>query len=90
MRHAPGGDQEALLDVLDRVLTKGIVILFDIDVSVAGLRIVEITGRTTVMSIETYTKMTAPAQDDASNEALIAAAEEYLRALPTDAPHLPH
>jgi gas vesicle protein GvpA/GvpJ/GvpM family len=43
-----------MLDVLDRVLDKGIVIAFDVDVSVAGLTAVRVTGHVIVASIERY------------------------------------
>ena len=42
------------IDVLDRVLDKGIVIDFVIDVSVVGLKAVGFTGHVTVMSVERY------------------------------------
>jgi len=44
----------SFIDVLDRVLDKGIVIAFDIDVSVVGLRALTITGHVMVMSVEQY------------------------------------
>src|SRR5436309_15312818 len=47
-----------LIDVLDRVLDKGIVVVYDINVSVVGLRLVEFTGRVIIASIETYRQMT--------------------------------
>ena len=78
-----------LLDVLDRVLAKGIVILYDVDVSVAGLRLIGISGRTMMMSLETYTKMTEPKPADReSSEALISAADAYMSRLPGHPPHL--
>lgn len=43
-----------VLDVLDRVLDKGIVIAFDVDVSLAGLKAVRMTGHVVVASIERY------------------------------------
>ena len=42
------------IDVLDRVLDKGIVIDFDVAVIVAGLRTIGVTGHVTVMSVEQY------------------------------------
>jgi len=79
-----------LIDVLDRVLAKGIVIVYDVDVSIAGLRVIEMDGRAMAMSLETYTKMGGPPSAEATNSpALISAAEEYLGRLPTgDAPHV--
>jgi len=85
-RHAP---EHPLLDVLDRVLAKGIVILYDVDVSVAGLRIIEISGRTMMMSLETYMKMTEPQPADReSSEALISATDAYLSRLPGHSPRV--
>ena len=43
-----------MLDVLDRVLDKGIVIAFDVDVSVVGLSAVRVTGHVVVASIDRY------------------------------------
>jgi gas vesicle protein GvpA/GvpJ/GvpM family len=81
--------ERPLLDVLDRVLAKGIVILYDVDVSVAGLRIIEISGRTMMMSLETYMNMTEPQPADReSSEALISAANAYLSRLPGHSAHL--
>jgi hypothetical protein len=42
------------IDVLDRVLDKGIVIDFDIDVTVIGLKAIGFSGHVTVMSVEQY------------------------------------
>ncbi len=42
------------IDVLDRVLDKGIVIDFDIAMTMAGLRTIGFTGHVTVVSIEQY------------------------------------
>lgn len=92
MHARPTNDGPTALDVLDRVLTKGIVILYDIDISVGGLRVIEIDGGVTIMSLEMYTKRFAAPADGAGTEALVSAAEQYLRDLPGgDAPHLhPH
>ena len=81
-----------LVDVLDRVLAKGIVISYDVDVSVAGLRVIEFVGMTTIMSLETYVKRVGPSANDGTSVALVSAAEEYLRDLPRgDGPNLnPH
>ena len=77
------------VDVLDRVLAKGIVIVYEIDVSVAGLRVIEMDGRVMAMSLETYLKMAGPPSAEAANSpALISAAQEYLGRLPTG--HAPH
>lgn len=84
-------DAPTFIDVLDRVLSKGIVIVYDIDVSVSGLRLIEIDGMTTIMSLETYTKRVGAQAGGEATTALIAAAEQYLRDLPGDAPNLnPH
>jgi len=72
-----------LIDVLDRVLSKGIVILYDVDVSIAGLRVLEVSGRTVILSLETYTKMTEPPTHDAeASDASMEAVTAYLRRLP--------
>ena len=81
-RTAAGTSAQPLVDVLDRVLTKGIVILYEIDVSIAGLRVVEITGRTVVLSLETYTKMTEPPPAADASDALMDAVTAYLKRLP--------
>ena len=44
----------SFIDVLDRVIDKGIVIDFDIDVSVAGLSAIGVRGHVIVASIERY------------------------------------
>jgi gas vesicle protein GvpA/GvpJ/GvpM family len=81
-------DAPSALDVLDRVLTKGIVIFYDVDISVGGLRVIEIGGSMTVMSLETYTTRMGASPDGETTEAVVSAAEEYLRDLPGgDAPH---
>ena len=81
-------ERPSALDVLDRVLTKGIVIFYDVDVSVAGLRLIEIDGNVTIMSLRTYTKRVGASPDGETTEAVVSAAEKYLRDLPGgDAPH---
>ena len=86
-QHVPD-DAPSALDVLDRVLTKGIVIFYDINISVSGLRLIEIDGGVTIMSLETYSKRVGASADDETTRAVVSAAEEYLRDLPEgDAPH---
>ena len=69
-----------LIDVLDRVLDKGIIISYDIDVSVAGLRTIEITGRVIIASIETYRRMEdASVVEALRSPALSGATDEFLR-----------
>ena len=68
------------IDVLDRVLDKGIVIAYDIDISVAGLHAVEITGRVIIASIETYRRMEdASVVEALRSPALSGATDEFLR-----------
>jgi hypothetical protein len=75
-----------LLDVLDRVLAKGIVISYDIDVSILGLRAIEIDGNVIVQSLESYVEMDEATPQPAGNStALITAVDEYLRRLPPQA-----
>ena len=69
-----------LIDVLDRVLDKGIVVVYDINVSVVGLRLVEFTGSVIIASIETYRQMTDNAVVQAQRSpALSHAVDEFVR-----------
>jgi len=54
VERAPGGS--SLIDVLDRVLDKGIVIDAYVRVSLVGISLVEVEARVVVASIETYLK----------------------------------
>jgi hypothetical protein len=75
-------DRLPLIDVLDRVLDKGIVITYDIGIAVVGLRVIEIHGNTIVASIETYLHRWEPrATDGEQVDAFTSAADEYLRGL---------
>jgi hypothetical protein len=78
-----------LADVLDRVLGKGIVIAYDNDQLVRGLRVIEHAHTVTTES-STLMKMNAPRPDETEGSpALISAAEEFARRLPSgNAPHL--
>lgn len=70
----------SLVDVMDRVLTKGIVISYEADVSVVGLHLIEVDGHAVVMSLETYVAMTEPPSADVDgSEALMTAVDEFLR-----------
>ena len=76
-----------LVDVLDRVLAKGIVIAYD-DGLVAGTHVVD-DVRTVTTEARTHTKMSAPSRADTeSSGALLGAAKEFLRRLPSG--HAPH
>ncbi len=55
---APGGS--SVIDVLDRVLDKGIVIDAYVRVSLVGIDLVTVAARIVVSSIETYRKATEP------------------------------
>ena len=71
-----------LIDVLDRVLDKGIVISYEMDVAVVGLRIFEFTGHVVIASFETYLHKWQPlAADGEQISALTSAADQYLRDL---------
>jgi hypothetical protein len=65
VERAPGGS--SLIDVLDRVLDKGIVIDAYVRVSLVGIDLVTVEARVVVASIDTYLKyseavgITAPA-----------------------------
>jgi hypothetical protein len=81
--HHSSGHPE-LIDVLDRVLDKGIVIIYDIDVSLAGLRVIGFTGNVVIASIETYRRMTDDAVIQAQHSpALSHATDEFLRRVHT-------
>ena len=54
VERAPGGT--SLIDVLDRVLDKGIVIDAYVRVSLVGIDLVTVEARVVVASIETYVK----------------------------------
>ena len=54
VERAPGGS--SLIDVLDRVLDKGIVIDAWVRVSLVGIDLVTVEARIVVASIETYLK----------------------------------
>jgi hypothetical protein len=56
---APGARQVTVLETLDRVLDKGIVIDAWVRVSLAGIDLVTIQARVVVASIETYLKNSA-------------------------------
>lgn len=66
LERAPGGS--SLIDVLDRVLDKGIVIDAYVRVSLVGIDLVTVEARIVVASIDTYLKyseavgITAPAR----------------------------
>jgi hypothetical protein len=48
-RQPPG-----VVDILDRVLDKGVVVIATVGVSVVGLRLIDLDARVVVSSIETY------------------------------------
>jgi gas vesicle structural protein len=54
VERAPGGS--SLIDVLDRVLDKGVVIDAYVRVSLVGIDLVTVEARVVVASIETYLK----------------------------------
>jgi len=75
-------DRLPLIDVLDRVIDKGIVITYDIGISVVGLRVIEVTGNVVVASIETYLHRWQPQLTNGQQvDAFTSAADEYLRGL---------
>ncbi len=77
------GSTVTLVDVLERVLTKGIVIAYEADVSVLGLHVIGAGGHAAIMSLETYVSMHQPSSaETGSSEALMSAVDEYLRRLP--------
>ena len=77
-----------LVDVLDRVLAKGIVIAYDEQGFVEGMHVVG-DAKTITTEARTHTKMSAPSRAETeSSGALLAAAKEFLRRLPSG--HAPH
>ena len=80
VERAPGGT--SLIDVLDRILDKGIVIDAWVRVSLVGIDLITVEARVVVASIETYLKyseavgtlpaMAAKGIESRSNEALLA------------------
>ena len=50
----PSRQPPSLVEVLDRVLDKGVVVIATIGVSVVGLRLVDVDARVVVTSIDTY------------------------------------
>jgi gas vesicle structural protein len=54
---AERGGRTSLMDVLDRVLDKGIVIDATVRVAVAGIDLVSVDAKITVASIETYLQL---------------------------------
>jgi hypothetical protein len=80
VERAPGGT--SLIDVLDRVLDKGIVIDAWVRVSLVGIDLITVEARVVVASIDTYLKYSEavgqtsptarPAQELASHEQVVA------------------
>src|SRR5206468_2633971 len=93
VERSPGGT--SLIDVLDRVLDKGIVIDAWVRVSLVGIDLITVEARVVVASIDTYLKyseavgqvspMSRPAVDARTHEALLAE-NAALRALTQTAP----
>ena len=74
-----------LIDVLDRVLDKGIVISYDVAVSVVGLRVIEVVGKTVVASFDTYLRFADRGSAEGQQiDALTSAADAYLRSVSAD------
>jgi hypothetical protein len=69
-------DAPTFIDVLDRVLDKGIVIDFDVDVSVAGLSAIGMRGHVVVASIERYNEYAS--LGDASTREIVSELGEFL------------
>ena len=64
------------------------LLTYDVDVSVAGLQLIGFDGHLTMMSLETYMKMYAPVSDGSSSDAVITAADEFLKNLPHEGPQI--
>ena len=80
----PEAVSDALVDVLDRVLTKGIVIAD----GQRGAHLAIVVDSRSVVSLQSRGIGDDAVPADGLSEALIAAAEHYLGRLPTSAPHL--
>lgn len=52
--HRSNSESASLIDVLDRILDKGVVIDAWVRVSLAGVELITIEGRVVIASIETY------------------------------------
>ena len=78
----PRPQPPSVIEVLDRVLDKGVVIIASVAVSVVGMRLVDIHARVVVSSIDTYV-----ARADVIEAAV--AAPPPLRAEPARPPALP-
>lgn len=57
-------EQPSLLDVLDRILDKGIVVDASLRLSLAGINFITVEARIVVASLETYLKYNAPPTTD--------------------------
>lgn len=57
MRHPRGTDGRSLIDILDRVLDKGIVIDATVRVSLIGIDVVGVDAQITVASFQTYLQL---------------------------------
>ena len=92
VERAAGGT--SLIDVLDRVLDKGIVIDAWVRVSLVGIDLVTVEARVVVASIDTYLRyseavgqappVSRPAVDSRSHEALLAENEALRAQLSSD------
>jgi gas vesicle structural protein len=82
VERAPGGT--SLIDVLDRVLDKGIVIDAWVRVSLVGIDLITVEARIVVASIDTYLKyseavgQTAPVSKPTGEIATVSAHEEVV------------
>ncbi|MGW7428090.1 gas vesicle protein [Streptomyces sp. NPDC054861] len=55
--------QVALIDLLDRLLSGGVVVTGDIVLSIADIDLVRISLRALIVSVDTETGIAAPSQD---------------------------
>ena len=87
VERAPGGT--SLIDVLDRVLDKGIVIDAWVRISLVGIDLITIEARIVVASIDTYLKyaeaigITAPVSRPVLPPAAESVADDEVRRRPT-------
>ena len=90
VERAPGGS--SLIDVLDRIMDKGIVVDAWVRISMVGIDLVTVGARVEVASIDTWlqyadgTGRAGPVSRSASNET----AEDGVRNLGEVRPHAPH
>jgi hypothetical protein len=88
MRQLPSAASTSLVDVLDCVLDKGIVIDAHIAVKVLGIRLIEVDTVVIVSSLPRYVRLSCPPAPDPVTSGTRAAATARLASPPGVAPRL--